>query len=362
MFAFWTQPTPGIRYLRADLPCSAYPGSVCLDFAIELMDMDKRGDKDLWKNHPKSTPGIWQLVSNRVRYQAMREQRLFAPVYLDIDDDYTEMHPAYNAKRWVEFDYETPDLTTSSIECHRWVAEFADGIIVTTPYLASKYRELNDKVYICRNSVDPTDWQEPLERDPDEFVIMFSGSPRPGDLIMLRRGLEWAAKQPGVKVYLGGGLNMGFKGVKTVPWTDFGGYFDSLTAMKPDITLRPVENSEFAKSKSDLKILEGAMAGAFPIVQAWEPYKEWIAKGDDYCLWAASPKDWEQRIKYAVNNRDEMRAKAVKLREHVIATRSIDVVKEDWQKVLDEMPEVEDTRFTESGYYTDAPVEVLNAA
>lgn len=357
MFAWWTQPTPGIRYLRADLPASALSGR-CLDFAIELVDMDNRGDKDLWKNHPRNTPGIWQLVSNRVRLMAMKEQRLFAPVYLDIDDDYTEMHPAYNAKRWVEFDYETQDLSTSSIECHRWAASFVDGVIVTTEYLASKYRELNDNVYVCRNSVDPTDWREPLPRDPDEFVIMFSGSPRPGDLKMLRRGLEWAAQQKGVKVYIGGGLNMGFRGVKNVPWTRFEDYFDSLTDLKPDITLRPVENSEFAKSKSDLKVLEGAMAGAFPILQAWEPYKEWIAKGDDYCKWAASDKDWEKQIKWAVKNRDEVRAKAIKLREHVIETRSIEVTKADWIKVAIEAPQVEDIR-PQSSIIADPSVGVL---
>ena len=349
MFTWWTNPTPGIKYLRADLPSSALGGTT-LDIELEL-----QRNADLWENHPPSTPGIWQLVSNAVRYQAVREQRLFAPVYLDIDDDYTQMHREYNAKRWVEFDRETPDLTTSSIECHRWCAEFVDGVIVTTPYLQSKYLELNDNVYICRNSVNPEDWPvipPSTERDPDTFVIMFAGSPRPGDLNPLRRALEWAAKQPGVTVYMVHDLKMGFRGVKTTGWIPFHNYFNFISSLKPDLSLRPLETTEFAKSKSDLKILEASMCGAYSLVQAWEPYSEWISQ--DKVAWAHSPKDWEKEIKYAVNNRDDIRHKAVRLREEVIATRHIDVVKQDWLAILDDMPQVEDLRYSEY-----APVGVL---
>jgi hypothetical protein len=344
MFTWWTNPTPGIKYLRADLPAGAL-GGVCLDIEVELSNRDNGGD--LWKNHKPNTPGIWQLVSNQVRYMAFREQRLFAPVYLDIDDDYTKMHREYNAKRWVEYDYETPDLTTSSIECHRWVAGFADGVIVTTPYLRKQYLELNDNVYICRNSVNPDDWpiiESSIERDPDEFVIMFAGSPRPGDLKQLRRGMEWAAKQPGVKCYMVHDLKMGFRGVRTTGWQAFenNNYFNFISSLKPDLSLRPLETTEFAKSKSDLKILEAAMAGAYSLVQAWEPYSEWIKK--DRVMWAATEKDWEKQIKYAVNNRDEIRYKAVELRKHVIETRSIDIVKNDWINVFLDAPYVEDIR------------------
>lgn len=337
MFTWWTNPTPGIKYLRADLPAGALGGRM-LDIEVELSNPANAGN--LWKNHMENTPGIWQLVSNQIRFQAFREQRIFAPVYLDIDDDYTEMHPAYNAKRWVEFDRETPDLTTSSIECHRWVAEFADGVIVTTPYLQKKYLELNDNVYICRNSVNPADWPEPAERDPDEFVIMFAGSPRPGDLHQIRRGMEWAAVQPGVKCYMVHDLKMHWNRlIKLCGWIPFEKYFSYISGLKPDVSLRPLETSDFAASKSDLKILEAAMCGAWSIVQAWEPYKEWIA--ENRVLWAASPKDWEKQIKWCVNNRDEVRARAKEMREHVIATRSIDVVKQDWLKIAIEAPNVD---------------------
>jgi len=342
VFTWWTNPTPGIKYLRADLPSGAL-GGTCLNFEEELRDPDNNGD--LWAKHPHNTPGIWQLVSNYVRHRAMREQQLFAPAYLDIDDDYTQMHREYNAKRWVEFDREAPDLTTSSIECHRLTASVADGVIVTTPYLQSKYLELNDNVYICRNSVNPDDWPvipPSTERDPDEFVIMFAGSPRPGDLNPLRRALEWAAKQPGVTVYMVHDLKLGFRGVKTTGWKPFNEYFNFISSLKPDLSLRPLETTEFAKSKSDLKILEAAMCGAYSLVQVWEPYSEWIA--DDKVMWAHTPQDWEKAIKYAVNNRDEIRHKADSLREQVIATRHIDIVKEDWLAVYDDMPLVEDIR------------------
>ena len=339
MFAWWTNPTPGIKYLRATLPAGAL-GGVTLSIDEELTNPANNGD--LWRNHPPSTPGIWQLVSNQVRLQAFKEQRLFAPVYLDIDDDYTQMHKEYNAIRWVEFDYETPDLTTSSIETHRHAASFADGVIVTTPYLKTKYDELNDNVYVCRNSVNPDDWPEPLPRDPDEFVIMFAGSPRIDDLQRIRRGMEWAARQPGVKCIMVHDLNMRFKGVRTTGWVDFSNYFNFISALKPDVSLRPIQPHPFARSKSDLKILEAAMAGAFSIVEVMEPYQEWIAA--DKVLYAASPKDWEKAIKYCVNNRDEITARAAALREEVINTRSIDVVKNDWVKVALQAPQVEDIR------------------
>jgi hypothetical protein len=220
-------------------------------------------------------------------------------------------------------------------------------VIVTTPYLKHQYDQLNDNVYICRNSVQPDDWPDiipPLERDPDTFVIMFAGSPRPGDLNQLRRGMEWAAKQPGVKCYMVHDLKMGFRGVKTTGWINFKHYFNFISSLSPDLSLRPLETTEFAKSKSDLKILEAAMCGAYSLVQAWEPYSEWIAQ--DRVAWAATPQDWEKQIKYAVNNRDEIRHKAAAIREHVIATRSIDVVKYDWLRVLTQAPYVKDIRLS----------------
>jgi len=341
MFTWWTNPTPGIKYVRATLPARAL-GGACLDIERELFNATAGGD--LWQNHTPNTPGIWQLVSNYVRLVAFREQQLFAPAYLEIDDDYTQFNPEYGAQRWVEYDYQTPDLTTSSVECHRYVAEIAHGIIVSTPYLRKRYLEYNDNVYVCRNSVDPNDWPDPLERNPDEFVIMFAGSPRVQDLMQVRRGMEWAAKQPGVKCYMVHDLHLHFRGIKTTGWIPFENnqYFNYLSSLRPDISLRPLETTVFAKSKSDLKILESAMAGAYPIVQPWEPYSEWIAQ--DRVAWAATEKDWEKAIKYAVNNRDEIRHKAAELREHVIATRSIDVVKQDWLDVLSQAPHVEDIR------------------
>jgi len=354
MFTWWTNPTPGIKYVRADLPSRAL-GGVELDFARELFNAEYGGD--LWMNHPRNTPGIWQLVSNYVRLVAFREQQLFAPAYLEIDDDYTKMYPEYGAKRWVEFDYQTEDLTTSSVECHRYVAEIAHGIIVSTPYLRERYLELNDNVFVCRNSVDPADWPEippSVERDPDTFVIMFAGSPRVQDLMQVRRGMEWAAKQPGVTCYMVHDLKLNFKGVVQAGWKPFENnqYFNYLSSIKPDISLRPLQTTHFARSKSDLKILEGAMAGAYSIVQAWEPYSEWIK--EDRVMWAASEKDWEKQIKYAVNNRDEIRHKADELRKHVIATRSIDVVKQDWIDALAHAPKVEDIR-----EFSEPPVGVL---
>lgn len=336
MFAWWTNPTPGIKYLRATLPAGTL-GGVCLDIEDELADPNNNGN--LWAKHPPDYPGIWQLVSNRVRNLAMREQRLFAPVYLDIDDDYTELYPEYAATRWVEFDHQTPDQTTSSVEAHRWSASFADGVIVTTPYLKQRYLQYNDNVYICRNSVNPKDWREPHPKTNDEFNIVFAGSPRRGDLEQCRRGLEWAARQPGVNVTMIDCRSMRFRGVKYPNWiSDFSKYFDTLTDMRPDVSIRPLETTRFASSKSDLKVLEAAMSGAYPIVQTWTPYHDWIMSG--MVGYASDSKSWEKEIKYAVNNRDEIRSKAAVLREHVIATRSIDVVKNDWVKVLVNAPQV----------------------
>jgi len=320
---YWAQSTPGIRYVRVELPARATGGRV-LEFG------------DAWYSEaPESRPGpsVWQLVANRVRLHAMVQQQEHGMVYLEVDDDYTRFHRQYVRGAWVERDSDA-DSYVSSVECHRAAAELADGVIVSTPYLADLYGELNDNVYICRNGADPADWPELPEREADEpFRVIFAGSPNPNDLMLVRRAMTWAAAQPGVEAHMICDYDPKWPGVRVHGWIDsLDRYRQVLVGLKPDLGLRPIELTPFSRGKSDLKVLEYAMAGALACVTPSDPYKDW--SGTEV-LTAFDAKAWEQQVKWAVKNRDEVRERARAVRELILQTRSLDAIKEDWGAVED---------------------------
>lgn len=321
---FWAQPNPGVRYVRCVLPARALGGQV-----LSLDEERARfGDGNALVRQERVA--VWQLPSTPRILEFIVEGRKRAPVLVEVDDDYTVWNEWYGARgNWQEGWPEDPRV--SSVQVHRSLAEGCDGVIVSTPHLADVYSKLNRNVFVCRNGIDPANWPDPPERT-DEFTVVFAGAPNVNDLVLVRRAMEYAARQDGVRALVLG-YHVDWRGVECIPWqNDLALFRGILAGLKPDVGLRPVDQTSFSKGKSDLKVLEYAMVQAMPIVTAFAPYRDWI--GSDLVKWAHDAKGWESAVRWAVRHRDEVRDMAAKLREKVIRERGLETIRAEWTEPI----------------------------
>lgn len=277
---------------------------------------------------------IWQFSGNATTgtlMAGMQDEGI--RVLMEVDDSYRHRPDVGVHGGWQE-DLDTSGKTDNfSFRAHEKLAAFSDGIIVSTDPLAELYGDLNDNIFVCPNSVDPQDWETAEKVDDGVLRIGWAAShSHLVDAPLVRRALKWAADQKNVEVWVFGiGEVYKFPGaVKKVPWTDD---LDSYRAAlaRCDIHICPLVETEWSRYKSDLKALEGAMAGAWPIVSTATAYTPW----QDRTLTCTTAKDWEHALRWVVRHRDEIPELARKAKEYVLAERTIQTNIERWREAVD---------------------------
>jgi hypothetical protein len=115
--------------------------------------------------------------------------------------------------------------------------------------------------------------------------------------------MDWAWRQPNVKLYLLGQLEWRVPHEEIAWSVDLVQYRRNLQVL--DVGLCPLKRSAWHDCKSDIKAMEYLLSGAVPIVQRDSPcYKDWI----DVVPSATTEKDWLKQIKWAVQApREELR-------------------------------------------------------
>jgi glycosyltransferase involved in cell wall biosynthesis len=252
-------------------------------------------------------------------------------VLMEADDNYVlGVDPRIRGRDWRETIADAQG--NHSYEAHTKLCKWVDGIIVSTDNLAAHYSKLNPNIYVCPNSIDPEDWPEPEK--PNDGVLRIGWAASHSHLLdvpLIKQAFRWAADQPNVEVHVYGiGDIAKFPGgVKKVGWTDnLTDYRKSLALC--DIHVCPLEDTPWSAGKSDLKALEAAMAGAWPIVSTATPYKPW----HDRTIACGSKKDWTNALKWAVLHRDEIPALAAEAKDYVTSTRLIEHSKHLWEEAI----------------------------
>ncbi len=276
---------------------------------------------------------IWQILCNMARLSWVRRMLNHGiPVYSETDDDYTRWDETVANASWTagmpENQYQ------SSVELHRRASQLVEGIIVATPRLADIYSELNPNVAVCPNSVDPDDWDEPVERDDTFRIIWMASASHRVDQRIIGGALEWAAKQEGVEVTVVGSAIQGLD-LNRISWiSSLEEYRKVMVGLAPDVGVCPLRDTAFSRGKSDLKALEYAMAGAMPVISKLEPYEPWQPLVGEACLEAQSVEEWFEVVRWTVANRDKVREMAKRAREHVLASRTIQATRQAWADAI----------------------------
>ena len=336
---WWGQKPGGNWYWRCEVPARHLPGDV-LQLRYKDLQQTPNG---IGMPRQRGRAAIWQFPGNAARGILMASQQCAGfKVLVEVDDNYLISPPPMprprvkTGKLWAEAvgeefveEQQTPwkfkikDGTTEdhSLEAHRRLCGFADGIIVTTEELAKAYRKVNPNVYVCRNSVDPDDWPEPVKPDDGVFRIGYAASHSHWwDANDVQRALGWAAEQPSVEVVM-----LGLKPAWSFPYrhlewtTDLAEYRASLGIL--DLGLCPLREGPWADGKSDIKLLEYSLSGAASVVARRPPYDEWT--DTDMALTAETPKEFLKHVRWAVRNQDGVREMAARAKARILAERTI---------------------------------------
>jgi hypothetical protein len=301
------------------MPARRLPGQV---LAMKGSDLAENNDGDIVYPRQQGA-AIWQFPGNATTGTIMAGmQDDGIRVLVEVDDSYLHLPDVALGAGW-QAELDTDGSTDRfSLAAHEKLCRFADGIIVATPDLADLYSQVNPNVYVCPNQVEPSDWLASQKQDDGVLRIGWGGShSHLIDAPLVHKAFKWAAAQPNVEVWVFGigDIYEFTRGVKKVPWTDDQATYRA-NQSRCDVMVCPLIETEWSQYKSDLKALEAAMSGAWPIVSTASPYKPW----HDRTLTCTTAKDWQDAIRWAVRHRDEIPALAADARDYVLSERTIE--------------------------------------
>lgn len=326
---WYHQATPGTTYWRCLVPARHLPGQTVPITPQSLVERDgvprladQRGDT-----------AIWQFLgdSGRTRIALGMRELHGTRTLMEVDDNYTRAAPYMKGKNKITPWKEKDDGDGYSHERHRYVAPLVDGIIVSTDYLADIYSDYNENVWVCPNSVDPADWEYERPEPDGIFRIVYYGSPsHVVDAPLATEAMKWAAKQPGVEVWTVGMQLPTWGFSKSVPWQpDLAKAREEL--FRFDLGIAPLKGNPWSRAKSPIKFYEYAMAGVLPLVSRETPFAELFDYFPDLVV---HDDDWLPAVRWAVQNQDDVKARARDAKEWVLEHRSIEKTIDCWREVL----------------------------
>ena len=313
---FYVQLTPGVNYVRAELPARYYPGRVVHQPAVTLTKDPPEIEVD---NHEGSA-AFWMFPGNAVRGVVMANQiRQGVRVLAEVDDNYL-LAPPLDFGAWRK---DAVNYHDHSYETHEQIVrETAQGLVVSTRRLAEVYADVNDNIFVCENCVDPADWPAAPDHQRDGILRVgwAASDSHAHDGPLIADALRWAAAQKDVQVVI--------VGIETwappckhlyVPFQDLPVYRETLHR-HIDVMLCPLKFDPWTECKSDLKALEGAMSGAVPVMSNQPPYADWKDRPGILCNDAY---DFKRGVKRLVNDREATRVLAEEARQWVLDNRDI---------------------------------------
>lgn len=338
---FYSGATPATTYVRCQLPARALPGIVRPDLSYVT-------DGDEIRFHEHHGAAVFQFGGTKhtaVTSAALRDAT-GCKVLIEVDDNYL-INPGPRILKRQQWGMKIGDKPQTR-DGHRWIVQWADGVIVTTEHLADAYRQVEahpargkkPDVYVCPNGVDPADWPFPLKPVDDVLrIVWFASQSHEDDIGIITRGFEWASRQPGVQVWVVG-LNpqasLKFKQRWRFPYGQVGWVHDldryRHLFQKYDVSVAPISRNPVGLGRSDLKALEGAMGLCAPVLMNAEPYAPWT--DGENCMKADNSEGFLRALKHLVAHREEIPQLAKAAREYVLTERTNTAQAHYWEDAI----------------------------
>ena len=228
--------------------------------------------------------------------------------------------------------------TKDKVIQHELCMRACDAMIVSTEWLARRYRKFNANTYVCRNSVDAPRYAQ--FKRPERQTINIGWAGGEGHLDSMRKWI------PAVEAILDTFaqtrfLSMGLpvadllkrpKQAVSLPFISIENFPAALTNF--DIALAPAGRQSFFAAKSDLRFLETGALG-IPIIADPFVYSD-IEDGVTGVL-ADNPEDVQKALVDLINNPDKARRIGRQAQTYIQQHRSIETGIEQWERVFIEV-------------------------
>lgn len=170
------------------------------------------------------------------------------------------------------------------------LAKQADLVLVTTPYLAERMKEItgHDRVEVIPNAIDFNHWKKwQLKKDKEIRIGWAGGCSHYIDWYSIKEPLQEVFKRhKNLKLVIQGEVFNGT--VKGLPlekhdWIDFEGHPYKMASLNLDIALIPLKDTSFNHSKSCIKWYEFSSLGVPCLVSNVLPYTSEINSENAVC-------------------------------------------------------------------------------
>jgi glycosyltransferase involved in cell wall biosynthesis len=282
---------------------------------------------------------IWQQPrSQHARALIKKLQEQGKKVIVECDD-YLE-----GVRKSKDHDFKS-EKAFSKRELEKWQATMitADGLIVSTPWLAKKYSQFNENIFICKNGLDLGRYDKSRAPHPGVNIgwagatgHVMSFAPV---LDALQRILEEfpyvnfiSIGQQFASEFQARGIEQ--KRLVTIPWTSIELYPNAMTMF--DIAIAPARETNWYRAKSQLRYYEAAAVGAATIGSGWL-YDEILEGITGFKVDEGNSEEWYQKMKILVSDH-VLRNKMQRMARHV-AREEFDMAnrRHQWTGVLEHL-------------------------
>jgi hypothetical protein len=307
----------GSSYVRGQVPAKYLPG-LCTSNLAHDNPLDQ-----LLLDHPDRVT-IFQYPALHSLPLINRLRELDRRCYADVDDDYTSpdlvQYLTECAKLYKPYS-RIRDLWKTQRRYHRNICVSLDGIVCSTPEVAERYAKINNNIFLALNTIDFTDWPDPIKFDDGITRVGYACGLQHGpDTELVYDAFKEISTWDNVQVIMLGydpGWDFDYQWIPPTPSTQV--YRDVLSVL--DIGVAPLRSNRFNLCKSDLKWLEYTMAYCATIAQNQRAYNQTLVDGKHGIL-VRNKSGWLPALKSLIYD---------KAKREELVTNSLEYVREHRQ-------------------------------
>lgn len=239
----------------------------------------------------------------------------FSPHYADHGfNEFEILLPGEKNPRKVWEDGKNIDLSYNRQKAEETVKAIseADLVTVTTERLADRYRSINPNVVALPNCIDLTRWSKlPLLPRPGIRLGWFGGASHYEDWCVVSGILSRVMKEnPSVKLVL---MGVKFDGtLKGIPedriefhkWIETPAYPLKAAILDLDLSIIPLNDTEFNSGKSAIKYIEMASLGVPSVVSHVPPYSDIATEDNAFWIDSNDPNAWYEGLTLAIRDKE----------------------------------------------------------
>lgn len=298
------------------------------------LEMKERGE--IWVTKPMDSPQVvLELFADR--------DFAGTKIVLDLDDDPFNLnpnHPAYQSFKDKE-------------PLYKLFIQSADHIICSTEYIKDVVKEINPKITVIPNSIDPAIWKVKKKKRNDGKIRIgwFGSSSHVADIDILESFMgDILKKYPEVEFHLAGFSFDEHKDKEDrvfhyPPTKGYEDYPQFVADKDLDIALAPLHDTQFNRCKSNIKWLEHSMLETPMVLSDVTPYKECVKNYKTGYL-AKNKSQWVKYLSWLIENEEKRKEIGKAAKEAVLKDWTIDKQLPKYEKLLKKLRKKDITVYT----------------